>query len=725
MKTRGTPSLRRTALATAIALSCGLAASAASAQSAGSNLPAVGGGEGDGWKNDVYFENDTHYRGSDNTGKDVGLSKFRNTIQVESDKKLDSGWAFHSVLRGTYDGVYRLNESKFGKKAGSKSATDVQIENTAGPVGPVPGVHAGSTVPFGGGVGFTVVDLIQAGAGLPNLGGPAGGPGVNKFVDPVYGPGLTFVAPPASYGSGAGLRVLGDAWHNTKGGVAFAVPVRPCDVDSRGCRDFGGYGDKDQQELESPEFNSRLDFVREAYFKKTVDIGDGQSMFYKIGKQQVVWGRTDLFRVLDVINPVDYSRNNIYDELQDIRIPEWMVQAEYRMGGSDWMQERNVSMVWNFDKFRPNNLGQCGTPNVILDAGCFFRGMANLWDNGGTVANFAGLSAPGTPGPVNGPWYATNFGAHQIGIRNVNLPQWSLADTSIGLKFEGVTQGGVNFSLNALHSRSQLPSLRALNMSGGTVNPFTGANGNTSPFSGPAAGIPTTHLIAFDVFYPHVNLIGGSADIQSETLGAAFRFEGAFTSGEEFANTSRPQLYSSNRVFRGVIGMDRPTFVPFISTTRTTLFSGQLFFQHIFNHEEYSRPGGKIGMPDWENNVIGTLLIKGFLMGDRLSPQLIMARDFKAKAWVASPQVDYLFSDNLKLTVGANVKGKTDESNWKYDDCRSCNPYAPYTTYDNGQTLNPGSWGVGGLEPLGRFRAGPIGAAWKENEAYVSLRYKF
>jgi hypothetical protein len=24
-----------------------------------------------------------------------------------------------------------------------------------------------------------------------------------------------------------------------------------------------------------------------------------------------VWGRTDLFRVLDVLNPVDYSRNNI------------------------------------------------------------------------------------------------------------------------------------------------------------------------------------------------------------------------------------------------------------------------------------------------------------------------------------------------------------------------------------------------------------------------------
>ena len=33
--------------------------------------------------------------------------------------------------------------------------------------------------------------------------------------------------------------------------------------------------------------------------------------------------------------------------------------------------------------------------------------------------------------------------------------------------------------------------------------------------------------------------------------------------------------------------------------------------------------------------------------------------------------------------------------------------------------------GLSGIEPLGRFRAGPIGAAWKENELYVSYRVKF
>ena len=685
----------------------------------------------DPWKVDVYYENDTRFRGKDKTGETVGLSKFRNTLQVESEKNLGAGWGFRGILRGSWDGVHRLNDDQFGRKAGSSSAADVQIGNTAGPaalgvglLGPnVPGnplsVHYGATVPFGSGVGFTIVDVIQAGAGLPNLGGPGGGPGVNKFLDPVaYGaPGTNA----AGYGSGAGLRVLGDRWHG-KGGVEFAVPVRPCDSDSRGCRDFGGYGDKTRNELEFSEFNQRLDVVREAYVRNTMPLADGSTLFVKVGKQQVVWGRTDLFRVLDVINPVDYSRNNIYDELQDIRIPMWIAQGEWRMGGSESLQERNLQVVWNFDKFRPNNLGQCGTSNVILDGGCFFRGMANLWDNGGTAANFASFVPPGTPGDVNGVFFATNFGPNQIGLRKVHLPKWSLENTQLGLKFEGVTGGGLAFSLNALTYRSQLPSLRAINEDG-TTNPFTGGVGNQSPFSGPAQGIPTTHLIAFDMHFPRVNLIGGSMDFEWEAANAALRLEAALTDGEEFANTLRPRLYSENNVFRSVIGFDRPTFVPWINPNRTTLFSAQLFYQHIFKHEEEQRAGGKAGMPDWKDNVVATLLIKAFLSGDRISPQLITAYDVRAKALVTSPQIDWVFSDKLKFTFGGNFKWRDNEERWKFDDCRSCNPYAPYTAYS--PDMNPGSAGLGGVEPLGRFRAGPIGAAWKENEVYFTARYQF
>lgn len=618
-------------------------------QAWGDELPSMGEDYSP-WQVDVTYENHTAHR------EHAGLAKFRNTLQAEFDKKAGNGWGIHGILRGSWDGVYRMNSSEYGKDAGGP----IVLENTSGAGGSF-------AVPHGGGV-----------AQLANSNFLASNPN-------------------------DGLRVLGDRWHATEGGVAFGVPVRPCDVDSRGCRDFGGYGDKTLSELEAPEFNDRLDFVRELYVKKTFSLGDGKDLFLKLGKQQVVWGRTDLFRVLDVINPVDYSRNNIYDELSDIRIPMWIAQAEYRMGASESMQDRNFQIVWNFDQFRANNLGQCGTPNVILDAGCFFRGMANLWDNGGTVANFANGNT------------ATDFGPHQIGIRNVYLPDWSLSNTQLGAKFEGVTADGLSFSVNALTYRSQLPSLHSINGEG-TINPFTGTNGNQNP------AIPVKSLIAFDVHFPRVNLIGGSMDFQLPSVGAAVRVEGAYTNGEEFANTSRSELYSKNDVFRAVIGIDRPTFIPFISETSATLISGQLFYQHIFDHEYHQAALGPVGMPDWEDNFIGTLLIKGFLRNGTLSPQIIFAHDFQAQATAMAPQVEWNVTNDLKVTVGANYKFAEGRSRWKFDDCRSCNPYPPFT----GAEANVGvSSGLGGMEPLGRFRAGPIGAAFKENDVFVRVNYKF
>ncbi|MCP2807360.1 hypothetical protein NK913_24130, partial [Salmonella enterica subsp. enterica serovar Typhimurium] len=80
-----------------------------------------------------------------------------------------------------------------------------------------------------------------------------------------------------------------------------------------------------------------------------------------------------------------------------------------------------------------------------------------------------------------------------------------------------------------------------------------------------------------DMYFPRVNLIGGSMDFEWEAANAAVRIEAAYTNGEEFANTAKPELYSSNDVFRAVIGIDRPTFIPFINPRRTTLISGQLF----------------------------------------------------------------------------------------------------------------------------------------------------
>ncbi|GAC18659.1 DUF1302 family protein [Paraglaciecola arctica] len=589
-----------------------------------------------------YFENATYIRDG------VGLSKFRNTLQIEAEKSFKStgslsNMSVNGTFRVTYDGVYDLNEDDFGNQAGGA----ISLENTI--EGP------GSTVIFGEGLA------------------------------------LPFTFDTANHPN-EGMLVLGEHLHPTDGGVAFGVPVRPCDTDSRGC--LNGYLDRDIDELRFQELNDRLDFIRELYFDFDLNLDNGNIISTRLGKQQVIWGRTDLFRVLDVINPVDYSRNNIYDELEDIRIPMWILKTDYRMGATETFDDLNLQLIWNFDRFRPNDLGQCGQPNVILDAGCFFRGMNTLWENGGTVANFAG-------GVV-----ATDFGPGQIGIRQAEMPSWSLSNTQVGLKFEGVL-GDLGFSLNALNYRSQMPSLR-------------GGIPAQNSFTGEVAAWPA--LIAFDIHFPRVQLLGGSMDYYSQGIDTVFRLEAAHTSGEEFANTLKENLYSESNVLRYVIGVDKNIFIPLLNDSKAFLFSGQIFGQHILDHQREERLLGAAGIPDWEENWTATMLIKGWWMNDRLSPQLIVAHDVRAEATAIAMSVEWIFSDNLKLTGGVNFKLGTGAR--KFDDCRTCNPFSPFTAafdeHDEGSTL-----GLQGFEPLGRFQSGPIGMAQKEDELQFSVRYSF
>ncbi|MDX9766546.1 MAG: hypothetical protein RBT51_04325 [Ectothiorhodospiraceae bacterium] len=606
-----------------------------------------------------YVENATHMR----DGR--GASKVRNTAQIETKKDFGAKGAFSSitmsgVFRATYDAVYDLNDDEFGDAAGGS----IMMESIGGS-GETPWGQSDIT----GGLQFPWGD---------------GGFGFDTTKNP-----------------NEGLVQLGWANHQTGGGVGMGVPVRPCDVDSRGC--IKDYLDFDSDELRFPEFNDRADFIRELYVDAELPTESGATMNFRVGRQQVVWGRTDLFRVLDVLNPVDYSRHNIYDELEDIRMPMWMAVGEYRMGPTETFSDLNFQMVWNFDKFRPHNLGQGGSPYAILDAGSFFRAMNNCWHNGCSVSNFAGGAL------------STDFPEHTIGIRDAVLPEWSLENTQLGAKVEGEYKG-LGFSLNALTYRSQLPSLR-------------GGIPAQNPFIPDTSEEVRPYLIAFDIHFPRVNLVGGSLDYYNDALKSVFRVETAYTSGEEFANTLQPELYSESDVLRYVIGWDRPTFIPFLNDRRAFLLSAQLFGQYLMDHEletltDVNGDSFKAGMPDWKWNHIATFLIKGWYKNDRVSPQVIFAHDFGAKATVVAPSVEWLISDNLRLNVAANVK--VGDSAPRFDDCRACNPFPGFT--DGGTFMPEGDLALrnlAGIEPLGRFRAGPIGMAQAEDEIQVSLRYRF
>lgn len=63
--------------------------------------------------------------------------------------------------------------------------------------------------------------------------------------------------------------------------------------------------------------NSGIAELRELYYEKTFD-----DTTFKIGKKQTVWGKADGIKLLDKLNPQDFSEF-ILEDFQDSRIPLW------------------------------------------------------------------------------------------------------------------------------------------------------------------------------------------------------------------------------------------------------------------------------------------------------------------------------------------------------------------------------------------------------------------
>ena len=130
--------------------------------------------------------------------------------------------------------------------------------------------------------------------------------------------------------------------------------------------------------------------LKEAYFDiETLD----SRLWLRVGKQFIVWGKTELFRTTDQFNPLDYSIATL-GSLEETRIGLWAFRGVYSLYEVGPLQDVRIEAAFNFDEFKPNDLGNCGEPYTVnLVCNLTFGAMAH----GAAGIGVAGLDRPKSP----------------------------------------------------------------------------------------------------------------------------------------------------------------------------------------------------------------------------------------------------------------------------------------------------------------------------------------
>jgi len=227
--------------------------------------------------------------------------------------------------------------------------------------------------------------------------------------------------------------------------------------------------------LQNTDSNGRMYPIRELYMDGV--IGD---VWMRIGKQQIVWGKTDFFRMQDLINPIDFGQHFFFDSFEDIRIPQWMASFQWKAGSFGPLTDNAIQFVWNFDQFQRVGLGNpsgfwahpfskdistfaiyntyfskepCLGQNQVQITGTGISSTASGLLAGANTA----VSATDICGSFGGadPRTPAGFGT-PAGLNRENRPDWDIKNTEAGFRWE-FRVSDFRFALSHWYGWNDLP----------------------------------------------------------------------------------------------------------------------------------------------------------------------------------------------------------------------------------------------------------------------------
>ncbi|MAE93579.1 MAG: hypothetical protein CL910_02865 [Deltaproteobacteria bacterium] len=126
-------------------------------------------------------------------------------------------------------------------------------------------------------------------------------------------------------------------------------------------------------------------------------------LWVRVGKQTIVWGKTELFRNQDQFNPQDLALSSL-PELEESRTALWALRAVYSFYDVGPVEDVRLELSVNFDDVESADVGQCGEPYTVL---LVCAGSFGFLAHGFEAKGLAGVRTP--PSPWNS-WHGLEAG---------------------------------------------------------------------------------------------------------------------------------------------------------------------------------------------------------------------------------------------------------------------------------------------------------------------------
>lgn len=388
--------------------------------------------------------------------------------------------------------------------------------------------------------------------------------------------------------------------------------IRPnCDpnttADPSACLREGGYSRIERNRTSYARENK----LREVYVD--FSLADAPISF-RVGRQQVIWGESDQFRMMDIWNPLNLRWHLQQEPFTEIREPLWMIKGlwdmpVFELPGIGVMSNSFMELVWNPFDYKPgvlvdflprpwaapfNNPLRAGQVQVVSPE---LSGLVSpVFDLDGTTFEHGKFQ--------NNPWEAS----------------------SVGTRFHSVTEQGVEFTLNYVYHRGRGIGAAAANAFAVDLSGVRVDLADTSPTNLVSTLNPQTGELEPDlfegtpVFQAHVqgqikhsynHIFGLTANyFEGDYSQTVFRLETAYDlnvpyicnqldfdpveTGTPIGSHCRPPIDSGSPVitrfapgvtrrdvWAGMLGFDRPTWIRWLNRKTTWFLTGQFFFSKV------------------------------------------------------------------------------------------------------------------------------------------------